>query len=205
MIPLEETVAILLCAGLSRRYGAGNKLLAPLAGEPLVAHAAGLCARVPFAGRIAIVRPNDTALAALLGPFDLDLVANPDPEAGKDSSLRLGLGAALTRRPRGVLVLLGDMPHIAATHLHALSAAADDGTAAISRAGETTSPPTLIPAELAGRALHHIDRPVRESLGRLVDVAAPSSMLVDYDRPEHFAREADWARNKVRCCSSEGA
>jgi molybdenum cofactor cytidylyltransferase len=186
MIRLEHSVAVLLCAGLSRRFGPGNKLLAPLAGKPLVAHAAELCTHMPFAARLAVVPPDDPALEALLLGLGFLLVVNPRPEAGKDSSLRLGLTSALARGSRGILILLGDMPHIEPSHLRALSGAANDGQAAISRAGSTTLPPTLFPAELARQAVEQADRPVRLFLGHPAEVAAPPSMLTDYDRPEDF-------------------
>lgn len=203
MIPLEECVAVLLCAGLSRRFGPGNKLLARLGGRPLVAHAAELCRCVPFAGRVAVVPPGEPVLRGLLLDLGFDLVVNPRPEAGRDSSLRLGLGSALAHDARGVVVLLGDMPHIEEAHLGALSAAADDETAAISSAGGQLSPPTLIPAAAARRAIAAVDRPVRASLGHPAEVTAPVSMLADYDCPEQFGIAAKPKGNPARPQSSE--
>ena len=202
MIPLEDSVVVLLCAGLSERFGQGNKLLAPLDGKPLVAHAAELCTRIPLAGRIAVVPAREPALKALLLELGFDLVVNPHPETGKDSSLRLGLGRALARDPRGVLVLLGDMPHINLAHLAALCAAANDEIAAISSAGGHVSPPTLIPAEAARQVTTIVDQSVRESLGRLAEVAAPPSILADYDFPEQFGPTTEPARNPV--CRDSG-
>jgi molybdenum cofactor cytidylyltransferase len=195
MIALEDCAAVLLCAGLSQRFGPGNKLLAPLDGKPLVAHAAELCTQVPFARRIAVVPPAEQELSALLLEFGFDLVVNPRPEAGKDRSLRLGLGRALAPDVRGVLVLLGDMPHVDVAHLRALSVAADDEIAAISSAGDHLSPPTLIPAEIARRATAVLDRPVRASLGRPAEVTASPSMLADYDLPEQFDMAPELAQN----------
>jgi molybdenum cofactor cytidylyltransferase len=186
MMALEDCAAVLLCAGLSQRFGPGNKLLAPLGGRPLVAYASELCRRVPFARRIAVVPPDEPALSALLLDFGFELVVNPHPEAGKDCSLRLGLGRALAPDLRGVLVLLGDMPHVDVAHLRTLSAAADDEIAAISSVGDHLSPPTLIPAEMARRVTVALDRPVRASLGRPAEVTASPSMLADYDLPEQF-------------------
>ena len=188
MIRLEDSIVVLLCAGLSERFGQGNKLLAPLNGKPLVAHAAELCTRISLAGRIAVVPPNELALRALLLELGFDLVVNPHPEVGKDSSLRLGLGKALATDPCGVLVLLGDMPHVNIAHLEALCDAANDEIAAISSADGHVSPPTLIPAEAARQVTTAVDKSVRESLGRPAEVPAPPSMLTDYDFPEQFGR-----------------
>lgn len=203
MMPLEQCAAVLLCAGLSRRFGPGNKLLAPLAGKPLAGHAAELCTSMPFAARISVVPPDEPGLNALLLDLGFDLVVNPDPEEGKDSSLRLGLDAALARGARGVLVLLGDMPHVDGAHLQALAAAANDETAAISSAGNHMSPPTLIPAGTARRVLAGADRPVRAGLRPLAAVGAPPSMLADYDRPEQFGMASAPAGNPVLPRSSE--
>jgi molybdenum cofactor cytidylyltransferase len=186
MIPLEESIAVLLCAGLSRRFGPGNKLLAPLRGKPLVLHAAVLCAGLPIAGRVAVVAPDEPALDAPLVGCGFDLVVNPRPESGKDGSLRLGLAAALASGARGILVLLGDMPHVERAHLLALSAAATDERAAISSDGKIVSPPTFFPASIAQQALDHPDGAVREHLGDAVRIAAPAAMLADYDLPEQF-------------------
>lgn len=191
MIPLEECVAVLLCAGLSRRFGFGNKLLAPVRGRPLAAHAAELCSGVPFARRFAVVPQSEPALNALLLDFRFSLLVNSKPEAGKDSSLRLGLAAALAHEPRGAVILLGDMPHVTLAHLKTLSAAAADEVAAISVAHDVISPPTLIPSAAMRLALYHSDQPVRDSLGRLAYVTAPSAMLIDYDSREQFLTTAD--------------
>jgi molybdenum cofactor cytidylyltransferase len=188
LIRLEEVAAVLLCAGLSKRYGPENKLLALLDGKPLAGYTAALCESVPFAARIAVVPATEPTLHTLLLNFGFDLIVNPRPEMGKDSSLRLGLAAALRLGVGGALVLLGDMPHVTNVHLRALSAAADDTTTAISAAGTTLSPPTLMPAGVVGEVLARADRPVRASLGSLAHVAAPNSMLADYDRPEQFNR-----------------
>ena len=186
MIPLEESVAVLLCAGLSRRFGPGNKLLALVAGAPLVAHAASLCAELPFAARIAVVPPAEPKLELLLTGFGFDPLVNPAPENGKDSSLRLGLVRALALDARAILVMLGDMPHVGKAHLRAMFTAATDARAAISQADGAVSPPTLFPAAVARSALDHADRPVRSSLLDPARVAASQSNLADYDRPEQF-------------------
>jgi molybdenum cofactor cytidylyltransferase len=186
MIPIEESVVVLLCAGLSRRFGPGNKLLALVAGAPLVAHAAALCAELPFAARIAVVPPADAELERLLTGFGFDLLVNPAPENGKDSSLRLGLARALALDARGILVMLGDMPHVGKAHLRALFTAATDARAAISHAGGAVSPPTLFPAAVARRALDRADRPIRSGLLDPACIAAAPSNLADYDRPEQF-------------------
>ncbi|MFW2831712.1 NTP transferase domain-containing protein [Sphingomonas sp. ID0503] len=177
--PFGDTVAVLLCAGLSRRYGKADKLLAPLSGRPLAAHAAAMLAGLPFLSRIAVVQAGWSGVP-LLGSFDI--VKNPRPEDGQDSSLRLGLAAALYREPRAILVCLADMPFVTPDHLAAV--AAHNG-AAISGKG----PPTLIPADLARLILADPTRPARDHVRSASPavVTADPLILRDFDRPEDFA------------------
>ena len=49
MIAAEHVAAVLLAAGESRRFGAANKLLADLRGQPLVLHIAARLARLGIA------------------------------------------------------------------------------------------------------------------------------------------------------------
>jgi molybdenum cofactor cytidylyltransferase len=186
MIPFEATAAVLLCAGLSRRFGDPNKLLEPLAGEPLVNHAASLLASLPFGQQIAVVGHQDMPML----PPILKRIRNPEPEAGKDGSIRIGIDAALRGQPRGILICLGDMPHVTREHLAALAAAADDETAAISSAGEWCSPPLLLPARLAAAALEQPEKPIHDLLGEwpVTEVPALLELLLDFDVPDDFAR-----------------
>nr|WP_275887912.1 NTP transferase domain-containing protein ['Sphingomonas ginsengisoli' Hoang et al. 2012] len=179
---------MLLCAGLSRRFGADNKLLMPLDGKPLVTYGADLCAVAPFASRYAVVAPADIALRDMLSGAGLTLVDNSDPATGRNRSLRIGLAAALTEGVEGVLVLLGDMPHVTLGHLEALARAAEPDTAAISHDGDAAMPPTLIPAAIARAVLGEPDRPVRTLLGEPALVHADPALLADYDTPNRFER-----------------
>ena len=191
MIPLQECAAVLLCAGQSRRFGPSNKLLSSLGGRPLVTHAADLCAQLPFAFRIAVVPPDEPSLKALLSDRGFDLVTNPDPASGKESSLHLGLERAHQKGARAVIVLLGDMPLVIAEHLEALCSVADDRQAAISRSGDVQSPPTLIPAHFLKIAIENRDLLVRACLGSPSVVEAPAWLMTDYDYPEQFSFGVD--------------
>jgi CTP:molybdopterin cytidylyltransferase MocA len=111
--------AILLAAGQGARFG-GKKLLAPLAGRPLVDHAAGALAesmaRGVLAGGVAVVPVGATALAFALDAAGLSLVENPDPRGGLSGSLRLGISAvgqwASEPGPAAALVVLADQPYL---------------------------------------------------------------------------------------------
>ena len=186
MIAAEQSAALLLCAGLSERFGPANKLLHPLRGKPLAAHAADLLAGIPFKARIAVAPPAEPQLRALLLGIGFELVENSRPEEGQQLSLRLGLAAALHREASAILVALGDMPRITSDHLDGLLAAAGENRAAMSGNGEISMPPLVVPAQLA-REILDSDMSARDVLeGRAVVVAAPAEQLVDFDTFDQF-------------------
>jgi molybdenum cofactor cytidylyltransferase len=113
---MAEVGAVVLAAGRSSRFRAAggeepSKLVAPLAGEPLVRHAA----RAALASRarpIVVVTGHareqvETALAGL----EVAFAHNPEFATGLASSLKTGI-AALPEGVAGALVLLGDMPAV---------------------------------------------------------------------------------------------
>lgn len=188
MIALEQTVAILLCAGASRRFGPDDKLLATLRGKPLVLHAAGLLAALPLRDRIAVTPARRGALPEMLGELGFTLVVNEQAEAGHDRSARLGLAGALEREAGAALICLGDMPNVTAGHVAALARSADAETAAMSSTGRWSSPPTLMPAGMARRILDEPHRPVKDVLtgGKLAYAIAAAATLADFDTLDDF-------------------
>lgn len=104
-----EIVGILLAAGNGSRFG-GDKLLHPLPGGlPIgVAAAASLlpsCDRV-----VAVVRPGDLALSAILAEAGCEIAVCSGAEEGMGHSLAVGVCAA--PQASGWIVALGDMPFI---------------------------------------------------------------------------------------------
>ncbi len=190
MIALSRLGGVLLCAGLSRRFGPGNKLMAAVAGKPLVAHASATFAATPLASHWAVIGSSEDSapLAQLLREHGFTLVGNDDPRKGQERSMRLGLAAALAARVEGVVLALGDMPNVTIAHLEALAAAADADRAAISWSGAWQSPPVVIPTRIARAILDHPGRPIREVLASGVRVPAGGMMLADLDVPADFAR-----------------
>jgi molybdenum cofactor cytidylyltransferase len=112
-----EAYALVLAAGTGSRFD-GDKLLAPLHGRPLVAHAAAAVAEAIaagiLAGGIAVVPPGVTALAWHLDVAGLRLITNEAAELGIASSLRAGLIELETPSlmpPAGAaVVVLADQP-----------------------------------------------------------------------------------------------
>ena len=114
--------AIVLAAGRSTRMGAGNKLVADIAGTPMVRHVVEAALGSRARPVIVVVGHQADAVRAALAGLDVAIVDNPDFATGLASSLKAGI-CALASDCAGALILLGDMPLIAPTHLNRLIAA----------------------------------------------------------------------------------
>src|SRR4051794_7868582 len=122
--PPLRAAGVILAAGAGTRFG-GDKLLAPLDGQPIIRHvvdaaiAAGL-------DPIVVVEPPTGALAAVdLRPARR--VVNPNPGEGLSSSVRLGLRAAEADADvtiEAAVILPGDQPRVDPSTIRALLDAA---------------------------------------------------------------------------------
>ncbi|MBW8735005.1 MAG: nucleotidyltransferase family protein, partial [Asticcacaulis sp.] len=102
--------AVLLAAGRSRRFGAG-KLLAELAGRPLIDHALDAMAAYPFDAAICVVRADARIAEQLKGRVIIPVV-NGDTDSGMGSSLAAGIAAL--PEVDAAFVVLADMPGLPA-------------------------------------------------------------------------------------------
>lgn len=176
MIALEKCAAILLCAGQSRRFSGGDKLLHPLNGIAIVAHAATMLASLPFATRIATVRAEALDVQAIL--LDLGFTLVPLPAGAEHGeSLRAGIQAGLASGAEGLCLSLGDMPFVSAAHISALADAATPGRPAVSQGPGWTGPPWIAPvdwvrgnADSLKSALLHDALPIAASVEILSDI-----------------------------------
>ena len=117
-----QVACIVLAAGRSTRMGAANKLLADIAGAPMVRRvvAAALASR---ARPVLVVTGHQGGeVRAALAGLEVTFVDNRDFATGLASSLKAGV-RAVPAGCDGALVLLGDMPQIGAEHLDRLIAA----------------------------------------------------------------------------------
>ncbi|MEL7046244.1 MAG: nucleotidyltransferase family protein, partial [Pseudomonadota bacterium] len=182
------TVGVLLAAGRSRRFGAANKLLAPLSGKPLVGHAAAALARVRLEHYVAVVRSSD--VAAVLTGFDLEQI--PEEQESQSDSLRAGIARAARLGASGVLVCLGDMPRVSVLHLEAVvSLGRAQGIAASSQGGKVMPPAwfdSVYFSELEALEGDQGARAILRSLPLAARVSVQSDELVDIDRPEDLHR-----------------
>jgi molybdenum cofactor cytidylyltransferase len=113
--------AIVLAAGRSTRMGAANKLLADIAGKPMVVHVVEAALASGARPVLVVIGHEASEVRAALAGLDVTFVVNPDYAAGLSSSLEAGIGA-VPASADGALVLLGDMPRITAEHLDRLIA-----------------------------------------------------------------------------------
>jgi molybdenum cofactor cytidylyltransferase len=116
-----KIAALILAAGQGRRMGT-NKMLAPVAGKPLLAHTMEAIRRCAVLPPIVVTGDHGAEVAAIVGQQGGMTIHNPDYENGLASSLRRGL-AALPADAEGVLICLGDMPLVGADHIDRLIAA----------------------------------------------------------------------------------
>ena len=178
--------AVLLAAGRSRRFGPEDKLLMPLAGEPLALHAARRIAELAPGRRIAVCPDRDGELAKMLPALGFEIVVNADPQSGLAQSLSLGI-AAVARGPEpAALVCLADMPFVGTGHLRNLLARFDPVSAPVvaSSDGETAMPPALFDRALFDRLrASEGDRGGKALLANAALVMAGAGELADIDRP----------------------
>lgn len=105
---MAEITGILLAAGAGHRFG-GGKLLASLAGQPLIAHSAAALA--PCDRVIAIVRDDDLSLQRVLDGLGISWTPNPVSSRGIGRSIACAVMASAASD--GWLILPADMPCVA--------------------------------------------------------------------------------------------
>lgn len=113
----EPAIAcVLMAAGRSTRMGSENKLLADIAGKPMVRHVAETVLASRARPVFVVTGHQADDIRNALQDLDVNFVHNPDFQSGIASSMKAGL-KALPRDIDGVLVVLGDMPEIRPEHL----------------------------------------------------------------------------------------
>jgi xanthine dehydrogenase accessory factor len=111
-----RTIAVVLAAGASRRFGS-SKQLALVDGEPLIRRAVKTALDAQCDETLVVF--HDPAVAEAIADLPVRLVHNAKAAEGMASSVRAAVHAA---GPARLLFTLCDQPHIASTHLRALLA-----------------------------------------------------------------------------------
>lgn len=121
---MSEIAAIVLAAGRSTRFRAAgggqvSKLVARLAGRPLVRHVVEAALASRARPVLVVTGHARDAVMAALGDLPVTEIPNSLYETGLASSLKAGI-AAVPAAAQGALVLLGDMPLVGAELLDRL-------------------------------------------------------------------------------------
>lgn len=115
--------ALILAGGAGQRFG-GGKLLAPLAGQPVIRRTAEAVAAAGFVDLLVITGADDGGVRAALDGIDCRIVHAADWADGMSATLRAGVAAIAPDAP-GVCVFLGDMPLVPMHLCAALTEAAE--------------------------------------------------------------------------------
>ena len=107
----RNVAAVILAAGRSTRMGGPNKLLAELAGKPLVRTVTEQALASGASGVIVVTGHQAGEVEKALAGLKVKFVRNPDFATGLASSVKTGI-AAVPANADGAVVCLGDMPLI---------------------------------------------------------------------------------------------
>jgi molybdenum cofactor cytidylyltransferase len=126
----HKIAAVVLAAGRSSRMGGPNKLLAEIAGRPLVRIVAEAVLASKARPVVVVTGHQRERVEAVLAGMPVTFVHNPNYANGLGTSLRAGV-AALPPNIDGAIVCLGDMPQVDAALIDRLSAALDPDKGAL--------------------------------------------------------------------------
>jgi molybdenum cofactor cytidylyltransferase len=190
---------VLLAAGRGTRFG-GDKLLAPLHGQPVLFwSAAALSAAVD--ALYVVVPSGDTARAAALAGLPAVVVEHAGRDAGMASSIGAGV-AALPPSADAVVIALGDQPAVASSVVRRLCERwrAGGAAAVVPSYRDGRGPPVLFGrASFAALRALEGDAGARSVLDALGDAAATVPVAdvapLDVDTPDALRRlAAVWRR-----------
>ena len=197
-MPMPEIGTVVLAAGLGSRFGPEPKMLALLDNKPLVRHAAEAALAAGPRPVVVVLGAHADLVRAALAGLDLTLVENPHFRDGLATSLRVGL-AALPPDFEVVVVVLGDMPRIAAEHIDRLAAAfvasSQDPAAVVPvQDGRRGNPVLLNLRHLAAEIAHlvgdHGAGPLLKGRPDILEIPGDAATALDIDTPAAL-READ--------------
>jgi molybdenum cofactor cytidylyltransferase len=174
--------------------GGPNKLLAPVAGVPMVRRVAETALASAASPVIVVTGHQAREVEAALAGLDVTLVHNPHHAAGLAGSLKTGL-AALPPDAAAFVVCLGDMPLIEPAHIDRLIAAFDPQSRPICvpvHAGRRGNPVLwsrrYIPDMLALQGDHGARPLLKEHAAAIAEVpVGTDTIFADFDTPEALA------------------
>ena len=191
---MGDVTAIILAAGLSRRMGARNKLLLPVAAAPMIRHMVNIY-RAATGGRVVVVTGHQAEkIDSVLSGSGAETVFNADFEQGQPTSVACGLQAA--GNADTVLIGLGDQPLLTVGDIRSLltaHAAADSTRISIPAVDQHRGNPIVVPATLRARLLADPRSPGCKKFTRThpehvqFHLLASPGFYTDVDTPEAYA------------------
>ena len=119
--------AVVLAAGLSRRFPGRNKLLADLAGRSILARTLGIVKSIRLGDVVVVSGRDEAAVRQLAEAAHVRTARNFDFEQGVGASIATGI-RALDPRIEAAFIVLGDMPFVASeTFARLIGAFAGEG------------------------------------------------------------------------------
>jgi molybdenum cofactor cytidylyltransferase len=194
MIAAGRVAAILLAAGLSRRFGEADKIAAPIDGVPLGLHAARLLGAMPFLARIVVTGPDSLDYAR----EGFTIVVNAQPEQGMSHSIRLGVRAARKSGAEAILIALADMPFVRHDHIGHMLDRYEDAQSIIASRNHAPCPPALfgnawfhrlegLEGERGAKALLHAAKLITPDPRTLADFDTQADFTKAIGRPTNRA------------------
>jgi molybdenum cofactor cytidylyltransferase len=182
--------AVVLAAGASTRMGS-QKLLLPIAGEPLVRRTVRQVSEAGFDDVLVVAGCEHEAVLAALEGLACRRAVNLEYESGMGSSFRAAV--AELAGSEAAMFALADQPLVTANEYRQLLDARREGSGAIVsvRYGDVTAPPHLFDREFFPELaqLEHGARPVlQRHRDRTAILHFPPELLLDVDTPEDYER-----------------
>ena len=119
-----RVAAVVLAAGAGARFG-GSKLLAPLAGRPILQHVLDTLAAAGLADVVVVLGHDRDVVEGKITWRSECRVTNPHSGRGLSSSLQVGM-AALRPDVPAALIVLGDQPRLSLATIRAILDTPDD-------------------------------------------------------------------------------
>ena len=187
---------LLTAAGAGSRFGE-DKLLLPVAGQPMGVRALDVLSEASFDLRVLVTNADKRYLIQAAQKRGFDLVINPSPERGMSSSVRLGTEHILqTGAYDGILYAVADQPNLQAATVQRLVQAFTEQPDCIwapESAGKRGNP-VLFPASLFPELLV-----IRGDRGGRQVIAAHEEMLRTIEVPPIELMDID-TKEDMRSC-----